>query len=66
MTTWDALRDLVPFVQLKKREKHTCGSVTLSKVAASKPTTASTNTEVFWSTNFGKSLEKIDVFERLT
>ena len=29
----DALRDLVPFVQFKKRKKHPCRSVTLSKVA---------------------------------
>ena len=28
-----ALRDLVPFVQFKKREKHTRKSVTVSKVA---------------------------------
>ena len=28
----DALRDLVPFVQFKKREKHTWRSVTYSKV----------------------------------
>ena len=30
---WDALRDLVPFVQIKKRKKHPWRSVTLSKVA---------------------------------
>ena len=30
----DALRDLVPFVQFKKREKHPWRSVTFSKVAA--------------------------------
>ena len=29
----DALRNLVPFVQFKKREKHSWMSVTLSKVA---------------------------------
>ena len=29
----DALRDLVPFVQSKKREKHPWRSATLSKVA---------------------------------
>ena len=29
----DALRDLVPFVQFKKREKHPWRSVTFSKVA---------------------------------
>ena len=29
----DALRDLVPFLQLKKREKHPWRSVTFSKVA---------------------------------
>ena len=29
----DVLRNLVPFVQFKKREKHPWGSVTLSKVA---------------------------------
>ena len=29
----DAFRNLVPFVQLKKREKHPWRSVTLSKVA---------------------------------
>ena len=29
----DALRDLVPFVQLKKQEKHPWRSVTFSKVA---------------------------------
>ena len=28
----DALRDLVPFVQFKKREKHPCRSVNFSKV----------------------------------
>ena len=27
------LRDLVPFVQFKEREKHPCRSVTFSKVA---------------------------------
>ena len=31
----DALPDLVPFVQFKKREKHPWKSVTFSKVAAS-------------------------------
>ena len=30
---WDALRDLVPFAQIKKREKHPWRSVTFSKVA---------------------------------
>ena len=30
----DAFRDLVSFVQFKKREKHPCRSVTLSKVAS--------------------------------
>ena len=30
-----ALRDLVPFVQFKKREKHPWRSVTLSKLAGS-------------------------------
>ena len=29
----DALRDLVPFAQFKKREKHPCTSVNFSKVA---------------------------------
>ena len=29
----DALRDLVPFVQFKKREKHSWRSVTFSKAA---------------------------------
>ena len=29
----DVLRDLVPFVQFKKREKQPCRSVTFSKVA---------------------------------
>ena len=29
----DVLRDLVPFVQFKKHEKHLCRSVTFSKVA---------------------------------
>ena len=29
----DALRDLLPFVQFKKREKHPSRSVTFSKVA---------------------------------
>ena len=28
----DALRDLVPFVEFKKREKHPCRSVNFSKV----------------------------------
>ena len=31
--TWDALRDLVPVVHFKKREKHQWKSVTFSKVA---------------------------------
>ena len=30
----DALRDLVPYVQFKKREKHSWRSVTFSKVTA--------------------------------
>ena len=29
----DALRDLVPFIQIKKREKHPWRAVTFSKVA---------------------------------
>ena len=29
----ETLRDLIPFAQLKKREKHPWGSVTYSKVA---------------------------------
>ena len=32
ITTWDALRHLVPFVQFKKREKHPLISVAFSKV----------------------------------
>ena len=34
MIICDALSDLVPFVQLKKREKHPWRSVTFSKVIA--------------------------------
>ena len=30
---WDALRDLVPFVKFRKREKHPWWSATSSKVA---------------------------------
>ena len=30
---WDALRDLVPFVQFRKREKHPWKNVTFSKIA---------------------------------
>ena len=33
MHKYDALRDLVPFVQFKKREKHPWRSVTFSEVA---------------------------------
>ena len=33
MIKFDVLRDLVPFVQFKKREKHQWGSVTFNKVA---------------------------------
>ena len=33
----DILRDLVPFVQFKKREKHLWRSVTFSKAAGQKP-----------------------------
>ena len=33
LITYDALRDLVPFVQSKRREKHLGRSVTFSKVA---------------------------------
>ena len=32
---WDALRNLVPFLQFEKREKHPCRSVTLNKFQAS-------------------------------
>ena len=32
----DALRDLIPFVQFKKREKHRWRSVTLTKIAGQK------------------------------
>ena len=35
------LRDLVPFVQFKKREKHSWRSVTFSKIAGYKPVTKS-------------------------
>ena len=35
----DALRDLVPFVQFKKREKHPRRSVNFSKVTGFKPAT---------------------------
>ena len=35
----DTLRDLVPFVQIKKREKHPWGSVTFSEVASCKRNT---------------------------
>ena len=35
----DALRDLVPFVQFKKSEKHPWRSVTFSKVAVKKSAT---------------------------
>ena len=30
---WDALRDLLPFIQFKKREKHPRRSVNFSKIA---------------------------------
>ena len=33
MSTWDALRDFLPSVQFKKREKHPWKNVTLCKVA---------------------------------
>ena len=33
LQTCDALCDLVPFVQVKKREKHTWSSVTFSKLS---------------------------------
>ena len=33
MSIFDALHNLVPFVQFKKREKHPWRSVTFSKVA---------------------------------
>ena len=33
---WDALFELVPFVQLKKREKHSRRSVTFNKASACK------------------------------
>ena len=36
----DALSDLVPFVQFKKREKHPWRSVTFSKVAGFQPATS--------------------------
>ena len=32
---WDALRDLVPFIQIKNREKHPWRSATFSKIAGS-------------------------------
>ena len=35
----DALRNLVPFIQFKKREKHPWKSVTFSKVASEEPAT---------------------------
>ena len=35
-TVSDALRNLVPFVQFKKRERHPWRSVTFSKVAGSR------------------------------
>ena len=35
----DALRDLVPFAQFKKHEKHPCRSATFSKVAVAKSNT---------------------------
>ena len=35
----DALRDMVPFVQFKKREKHPWRSVIFSKVASFSPAT---------------------------
>ena len=37
MMKCDALRNLVPFVQFKKREKHPWRSVTFSKVAGNIP-----------------------------
>ena len=33
----DALHDLVPFIQFKKREKHPWRSITFSKVAGTLP-----------------------------
>ena len=33
MMIWDALHDLIPFVQFEKREKHPWRCVTFSKVA---------------------------------
>ena len=38
-TKCDALRDFVPFVQIKKREKHPRRSVDYNKVAGLKPAT---------------------------
>ena len=42
--TCDALRDLVPLVQFKNREKHPWSSVTLSKGAAEACTFTKSNT----------------------
>ena len=39
MEIYDALRDLVPFVQFNKREKHPSRSANFSKVAGLKPAT---------------------------
>ena len=33
MAIFDALRNLIPLIQFKKREKHPCRIVTFSKVA---------------------------------
>ena len=44
---WDALRDLVPFVQFKKREKHPWRCVVFSKVAACNFTKSNTPPWVF-------------------
>ena len=48
----DALRDLVPFIQFKKCEKHPWRSVNFSKVAGLKPIQEKTEKQII----FGKFL----------
>ena len=54
----DALRDLVTFVQFKKREKHSWRSVTFSKVACTKKNTPQWVFSRFLNCTTGSNLHK--------
>ena len=59
----DVLRDLVPFVQFEKREKHPWGSITFSRLLACK---FAKSNSLAWVFTFFKLYKWFQIVQRIT